>query len=191
MSVGDLRPAASTEVAKSPRSASTTRWVLVVPSCTATAGVVAGRPAEISPAANWGRVDRPMYTTSVWEGVLGARMASDKADRVSVVAVCERHAKCRRDARCRGDAGHNLYWHATRLKVLELLSATPEDSRVAALEADDRLARGGIKVEQAMNFLLRARVQARLLTHIEHCCVLRDERQHFGRDEPVIEHKVG
>lgn len=71
------------------------------------------------------------------------RTRRDEADTRGHPAVRERYPQLRCDPHRGRDPRNNMHRNPPLVQVLKLLSAAPEDERVAALEADDAGARAG------------------------------------------------
>ena len=92
---------------------------------------------------------------------------------------------------CRRDAGNNRRRDTGGADGFQLFPTTPEDKRVAALEADNALAvlrRGN---QQLVDRLLRHRMIALGLADRHAVCVAADESEDIVADEAVIIYDVG
>src|SRR5207253_2785066 len=72
-----------------------------------------------------------------------------------------------------------------------LLPATAEDERIAALEANDRLARSRTFDDQGLRLLLRDRCSPALLAHEQELGIAPRAVEGARRDQPVMEDHVG
>ena len=119
-----------------------------------------------------------------------AEVSRQKAHARGGAAVGERDAELAPDAGGSGDAWDDPNLVPARHERLHLLAAAAEHQRIAALEPDDGRAAAGETEEHLLDLVLRARVEARLLPHVQHVRVGGDEVQDRGRDEAVVHHHV-
>ncbi|MNE89673.1 hypothetical protein D3C80_1871120 [compost metagenome] len=89
-------------------------------------------------------------------------------------------------ARGRGDAGHHLEGNAVGRQLLDLLAATPEDERVAALQAQHALAQLGLLDQQAVDFILGHGMVGAALADVDALGIATAQLDYRRRYETVV-----
>ena len=90
-----------------------------------------------------------------------------------------------------GDAGHDLDGDAFGAQRIELLAATAEDERIAALEANHRLAGLGALDQQRVDLVLRHAVRALGLADRDQLGLAPRVIEHALADQAIVENHVG
>ena len=121
--------------------------------------------------------------------VLG--MPADKGHGGGMVAMGQRDAGIGGATGGRGDARYDLDRDAARQQIVDLLAATSEDERIAALEPDHTLAGLRATRHQGVDFILWNAVVGLRFTDVKDFCVGPGEFQDAGPDQAVVDHDVG
>ena len=108
-----------------------------------------------------------------------------------MIAVRQRDAGVARNSARRRDARDDLEWQALVSQRLDLLAAPSEDERIATLEPHHAPARAGQADQQRTDLGLRHDVVATLLAGIDALGVHRNEVEHLGGDQVVVDHDIG
>eukprot|EP00445_Apocalathium_hangoei_P045506 CAMPEP_0204004478 /NCGR_PEP_ID=MMETSP0360-20130528/18397_1 /ASSEMBLY_ACC=CAM_ASM_000342 /TAXON_ID=268821 /ORGANISM="Scrippsiella Hangoei, Strain SHTV-5" /LENGTH=276 /DNA_ID=CAMNT_0050946341 /DNA_START=28 /DNA_END=855 /DNA_ORIENTATION=- len=127
--------------------------------------------------------------------LLGLSLANDEANLVHAEAsVCQRHLARGGCPQGRGDTGHHLWNDAMPDEELDLLRASTEDERVAALQAHDAAPPLAVQQHEIVDLgLLQASVLriSATLAHIDEFGRLRHEVEDLLGDEVVVQHDLG
>ena len=120
------------------------------------------------------------------ERLVRLAMPGDVAQPRHHAALGQRHARRGRGRLGRRDAGNDVDLDAGIAQRLHLLAATAENERVAALEPDHVVPFEGEFDQDRVDVLLRDRMAARHLAHVDQSRVARGQRHDLGRDQPVM-----
>ena len=107
------------------------------------------------------------------------------------VAMGQRNLQGRGGGDAGGDAGHDLDGDARLAQRIELLAATAEDERIAALEPDHGLAGAGAVDQQRVDVLLRHAMRALGLADRDQLGLAPGMIEHALADQPVVKNDVG
>ena len=138
--------------------------------------------------AREGRKRVPVERRVVLGGIL---VSGDEGDGGRLVPVGHRDPGVRRRRHPGRDAGDHLERDPGGGERLCLLTAAPEDERIAALQADDGATGPRAIDHQPLDLLLRHLGRARLLAHVHELGVRASPRHCRLRDQAVVEHGVG
>ena len=152
-------------------------------------GAVGGQHAD--PHVDHRGLVGPRQGLPVERRLAGAAVASGEHHRLGVVAVGQRDAGVGAGPAGGGDAGHHLEGHAGLEQLLELLAATPEDERVAALQAHHLAALPGQAHQQPVDLFLGQGVVAGLLADVDHLGAAAGKLQHAIAHQVIDHQRVG
>jgi hypothetical protein len=115
----------------------------------------------------------------------------DEGDGRRGVAVSHGDSRVGRRGHAGGHARNDLEGYAGGGQSLGLLAAAPEHERISALEANDALAVARQLHEQRVDLILLHRRCAGFLADVAQLGVRPRAGKGAGRDEPVVEDRVG
>ena len=126
----------------------------------------------------------------VERGVFRTEVPGNKSCALRVIAVGQRDPGISRGAsRCR-HARDNLKRNTGFSRSLQLFAAAPENKRVAAFQANHRIARFRRLYQHAVNVLLRYGDAGGAFTHADCLRVATHQLADFRRDQIVVKHHI-
>ena len=101
-----------------------------------------------------------------------------------------RNPRIGRHGQRRGHSGHLLKGNAVFFQKFQLLAASPEQERVAALQPHNLFALQSLFQQNPVDFLLGHRVIAGLLAYVDFLGSFRNQAQNFRANQPVVDHHL-
>jgi hypothetical protein len=113
-------------------------------------------------------------------------MSGEKSDMRALPPMRDRDSRISRTGNRRSDAWHDHERYSSRRQRLRLFPAAAKQKRIAALEPDHLFALPRFLDEQRVDFVLRERVRARLLSGENQLRAVRSPAQHLGVAEVIV-----